>query len=160
MSATPATLEIAWNDDLLTRQPEMDATHREFVDHLVRIEAALGQPDAVLLSRYDALIAHTVEHFAQEDRWMAALGFEPQNCHSSQHTQVLAVLRDVRRQHVDEGKTDLIGRLLPELMQWFEGHAQAADGGLAGYMEEVGFDPLTGNMERPPAAAEAADAER
>ena len=81
MSATPATPAIAWNDELLTRQPQMDATHREFVDHLVRVEATLGQPDAVLLPRYDALVAHTVEHFAQEDRWMAALGFAPQNCH-------------------------------------------------------------------------------
>ncbi len=158
MSATPATPAIAWNDELLTRQPQMDATHREFVEHLVQVESALGQSDTVLLPRYDALVAHTVEHFAQEDRWMAALGFAPQNCHSMQHTQVLAVLQDVRRQHVDEGKTDLIGRLLPELMQWFENHAQAADAGLAGYMEEVDFDTVTGAMARPPVAAETADA--
>lgn len=160
MSAAPATPAIAWNDELLTRQPQMDATHREFVDHLAQVEAVLGEPDEVLLPRYDALLAHTIEHFAQEDRWMAALGFAPQNCHSVQHTQVLAVLQDVRRQHVAEGKTDLIGRLLPELMQWFEHHAQAADAGLAGYMEEVGFDTVTGEMARPPAVAETADAAR
>lgn len=149
--------DIVWNDQLLTQQPQMDATHREFVDHLVQVEAALGQPDDILLPRYDALIAHTIEHFEQEDRWMAALGFAPQNCHSMQHAQVLAVLQDVRRQHVEAGQTDLIGRLLPELMQWFENHAQAADAGLAGYMDEVGYDTLTGLMANPPVAAESAD---
>lgn len=160
MPTPPAAPGITWNDELLTRHPQMDATHREFVEHLIQVESALGQADTVLLPRYDALVAHTVEHFAQEDRWMAALGFAPQNCHAMQHTQVLAVLQDVRRQHVEAGQTDLIGRLLPELMQWFEHHAQAADAGLAGYMAEVGFDPATGEMARPPVVAEAADVAR
>ena len=43
--------DIVWNDQLLTQQPQMDATHREFVDHLIQVEAALGQPDDVLLPR-------------------------------------------------------------------------------------------------------------
>jgi hemerythrin-like metal-binding protein len=149
MSATP---EIAWSDELLTDQPQMDATHRAFVEHLARVEAALGQPDAVLLPCYDALVAHTVEHFAHEDRWMAALGFAPENCHSSQHTQVLAVLKDVRRQHVENPRTDLIGRLLPELMHWFTQHAQAADAGLAGAMAEAGYDALAGEVAPAPTA--------
>lgn len=146
--------ELAWNDDLLNGQPLMDATHREFVDHLMQIEAALGQPDEVLLPRYDALIEHTVEHFAQEDRWMEALGFAPGNCHSTQHTQVLGVLREVRRLHAEAGQKQHIGALLPELMQWFTGHAQAADAGLANYMLEVGYDTVTGEMLNPPAVTE------
>ena len=102
-STPEITAAIAWNDQLLNHHPQMDATHREFVEHLQQVQAVLGQPDAVLLPRFDALLAHTVEHFAQEDRWMKDLGFTDGNCHSAQHTQVLAVLKEVRRQHVDEG---------------------------------------------------------
>jgi hemerythrin-like metal-binding protein len=145
--------EIAWNDQLLNHHPQMDATHREFVDHLTQVQSALGQPDDVLLARYDALVTHTIEHFAQEDRWMKDLGFTEGNCHSSQHTQVLAVLHEVRRQHVEAGQTDLMPRLLPELMNWFENHAQAADAGLAAYMDEVGYDVASGVMTNPPREA-------
>lgn len=143
------TAAIAWNDQLLNHHPEMDATHREFVDHLAQVQAALAGPQDALLARYDAMLEHTVEHFAQEDRWMKDLGFSPDNCHSSQHGQVLAVMREVRRQHA-EGQSDLIGRLLPELMTWFENHAQAADAGLAGSMEDVGYDVKSGVMTNPP----------
>lgn len=149
-STPEITAAIAWNDQLLNHHPQMDATHREFVEHLQQVQAVLGQPDAVLLPRFDALLAHTVEHFAQEDRWMKDLGFTDGNCHSAQHTQVLAVLKEVRRQHVDEGQADLIPRLLPELMAWFENHAQAADAGLAASMAEVGYDVASGVMTNPP----------
>lgn len=143
------TAAIAWNDQLLNHHPEMDATHREFVDHLAQVQAALAGPQDALLARYDAMLEHTVEHFAQEDRWMKDLGFSADNCHSAQHSQVLAVMREVRRQHA-EGQSDLIGRLLPELMTWFENHAQAADAGLAGSMEDVGYDVKSGVMTNPP----------
>ena len=60
------TAAIAWNDQLLNHHPEMDATHREFVDHLAQVQAALAGPQDALLARYDAMLEHTVEHFAQE----------------------------------------------------------------------------------------------
>ena len=145
----PAMADIVWNDQLLNHHAEMDTTHREFVDHLAQVQAALEGPQDELLARYDAMVAHTIEHFAQEDRWMKDLGFTESNCHSSQHGQVLAVIHEVRRQHV-EGQSDLIGRLLPELMAWFENHAQAADAGLAASMEEVGYDVRSGVMTNPP----------
>ena len=137
---------LQWTDDFALGVPQMDATHQEFVALLADVARA---GDATLLARWQALVDHTAEHFAQEDRWMKDLGFSADNCHSSQHGQVLAVMREVRRQHA-EGQSDLIGRLLPELMTWFENHAQAADAGLAGSMEDVGYDVKSGVMTNPP----------
>jgi hemerythrin-like metal-binding protein len=122
---------IAWNPDYETRHEQMDDTHREFVELLQQVEAALGDDDATLLARFDALGAHTVDHFAREDAWMAANGFAAENCHSLQHKQVLEVVAEVRRLYVDQGKRDYVEQLLPALMQWFSQHAQAADYGLA-----------------------------
>lgn len=151
---------LTWSEELQVQHPRMDATHREFVEHVATLEATLHAAptpadsktvDPAVLAAYDALLAHTVEHFAQEDRWMVATGFTPDNCHSNQHSQVLAVLRDVRRQATEDGKPELLGQLLPELVQWFTQHAQAADHGLAAHLNEIGFDVATGHLANPPA---------
>lgn len=140
---------LAWNDQLANQHPQMDRTHQEFVVLLDALDVAQreGAPD--VLARYDALVAHTVEHFAQEDRWMAATGFTPENCHSNQHRQVLDLLGEVRRRVVDEGQTELVPRLLPELAQWFEQHAQSMDAALVFHMAQVGYDAASGRIERP-----------
>lgn len=135
---------LAWTPALELRQPRMDATHREFVDLLAEVAQALPNAPADAGRALDRLIEHTVEHFAQEERWMSALGFQPDNCHSTQHTQVLEVMREVRRRSA--AADDLEARALLEplaegLAQWFPMHAQMMDAALAMVMAEAGFDP-------------------
>ncbi len=69
---------LAWTDDLALQHPQMDLTHQEFIELLAAADAVLapGQ-EAALLARFDTLVAHTIEHFGQEDRWMQASGFAP-----------------------------------------------------------------------------------
>jgi hemerythrin len=144
---------LAWSDSLAVQHAQMDTTHQEFVQLIQQVEAALGGPAEALLRCYDEMSAHTVEHFAQEDRWMVATGFAAENCHSMQHRQVLAVLKEVGRLARDEGKLEFIGQLLPELARWFEHHAQVVDAGLAQHLQSVGFDTQSGHIERPPETA-------
>lgn len=144
---------LAWSDALALDHPQMDTTHQEFVALVQAVERATTGPTEALLSIYDELVAHTVEHFAQEDRWMLATGFAPQNCHTSQHSQVLAVLREVGRLAREEGKPETIGQLLPELARWFEHHAQTVDAGLASHLDSMGFDVITGQAARQPETA-------
>ncbi len=128
---------LAWTDELATGHAEMDQTHQEFIALLDRVEAVRGADAATLLPVYDALIAHTTEHFAREDAWMSANGFAAENCHSLQHSQVLTVLHEVRKRIVEQGQVELVGELLPGLVQWFDGHARAADAGLAAVIAEA-----------------------
>lgn len=144
---------LAWTDDLVNHLPQMDQTHREFIDHLDRVDAARQGGLDELLAAFDAMLAHTVEHFEQEDRWMQDTGFAPENCHNLQHRQVLALLREIRRQVAEDGKRELVGQLLPELVQWFSNHAQAADAGLAFHISQVGYDTRTGAIREPVQAA-------
>jgi len=141
---------LAWSDALAVQHAEMDATHQAFVEHLQAVEAVLGGAAEPLLRRYDALVEHTVEHFGQEDRWMLATGFAPENCHSTQHRQVFEVLREVGRLARHEGRLETIGQLLPELARWFEQHAQGPDAGLAQHLKDVGFEVATGRVAAPP----------
>ena len=115
----------------------MDATHREFVALLNALHDA---PDEGMLAALDALLAHTAEHFAQENRWMELLAFAPAHCHLPEHDGILQVARDVREMVV-ERKFE-IGRVLArELAPWFVNHAATMDSMLATFIQTRGFDP-------------------
>jgi hemerythrin-like metal-binding protein len=135
---------LTWSEALALQQPQMDTTHREFVDLLAAVEAALDGPPQALQARFADFVAHTEAHFAQEDRWMAALGFAKENCHAFQHAHVLGVLRDVQATAAPE----VLRVLVVELAQWFPQHAQAMDAALAQVMAECGFDPASGRAQR------------
>ena len=138
---------LVWSEALSLSMPVMDTTHQEFVDLLAKVEAS---DDANLLANWQALIDHTDEHFAREDQWMKDTGFAPGNCHSSQHAVVLKVLRE----GAELGKTGdfaPIRQMAHELTIWFPHHAQNMDFGLALHLKSVGFDPKTGQVDKPEA---------
>lgn len=140
MFPKPAMPTLTWTDALALNHPQMDSTHVEFVDRLAGLEAALdGSPDE-LPGTFNALLDHTVEHFAQEERWMAAIGFAPENCHTVQHKHVLDVLREVRGVIGSTGDAQILRRLVSELAAWFTAHAQMMDAALAETMRNCGFD--------------------
>jgi hemerythrin-like metal-binding protein len=138
----------------------MDATHREFVQLLATLEAAAqaaeraGAP-TTCRPALEALAQHTLAHFGQEERWMAQLGFEPQNCHQMQHDNVMKVLSEVQRRLGAEGDAldpEILPRLVQALADWFPTHALMLDAALAETMAERGFDP---ERDDDPAAAAA-----
>ncbi|MEF7615121.1 hemerythrin domain-containing protein [Aquincola sp. MAHUQ-54] len=138
---------LAWTESLRLHQPQMDATHEEFVDLLAQVRTALVDGEqARALAAYERLVEHTAEHFAQEDRWMLATGFAPGNCHTRQHESVLRVMREGVRVLREHGDWSALGEIVRELGQWFPQHARMMDAGLAVHMAEVGFDPATGHV--------------
>lgn len=144
---------LTWTDELALAHPQMDATHEEFVVLLGAAEDALAGSRDAALAAYEALVEHTVGHFGQEDRWMAATGFAPENCHTFQHAQVLGLMQEVTRLAREQGDYGPLERVLPELGVWFRMHAQTMDAALASHLDQVGFDPATGQAARPTAAA-------
>lgn len=145
---------LAWTDTLVLNQPTLDHTHQEFVEHLNAFGAALDAGvDA--LPAYHALLAHTEAHFAMEEDWMARCGFEPQNCHSSQHAMVLNVMREALRYATELNDREPLNILRTELAGWFPQHAEMMDAALVFTMEQRGFDPVTGECREPATAGEA-----
>jgi hemerythrin-like metal-binding protein len=128
-----------WSDSLLTGDARMDETHREFAEQL---GALLATQEADQLPRYREFLAHTIAHFAQEDRWMLATGFTAGNCHSDQHAMILETMQAVVR-HYEKGETDIINRMGEALAEWFDQHAASMDAGLAQHLQSVGFDSAT-----------------
>ena len=132
---------LTWSDALALQQPQMDTTHQEFVALLAAAEDALSLPEAQLLQRFETLVDHTVEHFAQEERWMAATGFAPENCHTLQHQAVLGVMIECAKRARETGWFEPLRVAIGELATWFPQHAAMMDAALAEHMAAVGFDP-------------------
>jgi hemerythrin-like metal-binding protein len=136
---------MPWTEELELGLPEMDETHREFVELLA---VARGSDDAALPAAWQSLIDHTVAHFAQEEAWMRATRYAPGNCHSTQHAMILKVMREGQARALQGDITPL--RLMTrELQVWFPQHAQSMDAALAAHLQRVGFDPATGEMSAP-----------
>ena len=137
---------LAWNDSLALQHPQMDATHEEFVALLADTSGRLAGPEAELLARFETLVEHTVAHFAQEERWMMATGFAPENCHAFQHQAVLGVMQECARRAAQAEAPDFepLRLAVGELAVWFPQHAQMMDAALAQHLAAVGFDPATG----------------
>ena len=144
---TAPAMGFEWSEKLLTGDARMDHTHQEFADQLA---ALMATPPAEQLPLYKAFVAHTVAHFAQEDRWMLATGFTGSNCHSDQHAMVLETMQAVVK-HYQLGETDIINRMGEALGEWFGQHAQTMDAGLAQHLQSVGFDSATETLADPAA---------
>lgn len=141
--------DITWSTDLVLDHPQMDATHREFIDLMVAVDDALKTSNEAALAAWELAVEHTVNHFGTEDRWMQATGFAPENCHSSQHQQVLAIMHEVARLAREQGNFGPLQRVVPELVAWFNMHVQSMDSSLSVHLQTIGFDPATGQCSQP-----------
>ena len=141
----PHIAPLTWSNDLQTGDSRMDDTHEEFVTMLNQL---LATPQDQQLPLYKAFLSHTVEHFAQEDRWMLAPGFSADNCHAGQHTTILETMRAVEV-HYEGGDNEIITRLVEALAEWFPGHANSMDAGLALHLKSVNFDSVTETLADP-----------
>lgn len=133
---------LNWSDDLALGVAEMDATHQEFIALLAEVEAA---DDSHVMAAWQALVEHTAEHFASEDRYMLATRFAASNCHSTQHRMVLDVMHQGLAM-AQAGDLAPIRQMVRELAVWFSQHADSMDAALAMHLQRVGFDPATGRI--------------
>ncbi|MBK1614252.1 hemerythrin [Rubrivivax gelatinosus] len=143
---------LSWSDSLALNQPQMDATHHEFVDLLATLDAAFDGPEKLLELALDAVVEHTEGHFAQEEHWMLGMGFAPQNCHSYQHAQVLKAMHEVLDRLRLDGDVVLARQLFDELVEWFPAHARTMDASLAQCMASMAYVPADPARMPPPAA--------
>jgi hemerythrin-like metal-binding protein len=145
---------LSWTEELVLGDARTDTTHQEFID-LVNATTAAAPQDK--LGIYQELLRHTVEHFAQEERWMKACGIPDDFCHFGQHSSVLEVMKEVDRRAV-AGETELITSMIEALVEWFPMHANSMDAGLVSYLQEKGFDTDSETFRDGAPAATAAEA--
>ena len=136
---------LNWTTALSVGDTRMDDTHEEFVSMLNQL---LATPPNEQLPLYRSFIEHTVEHFAQEERWMLATGFSADNCHAGHHATILETMNAVLDQS-EKGDAGIITRMAQALVEWFPQHAASMDAGLAQHLKNVGFDSSTETLADP-----------
>ena len=141
----PVVPDLHWSPELELGDVRMDQTHEEMVEQVARLRAL---PHAEQLECYRELVRHTVEHFAQEERWMIATGFNADNCHASHHETILDTMRQVET-HFLQGDEEIIDRMAAALAEWLPMHASTMDAGLVQHMKNVKFDSHTETLADP-----------
>lgn len=131
---------LRWTEDFVLGDARTDHTHQEFVDLVNATTAAVNAEEK--LATYRSLVDHTVEHFAQEERWMSACGIPSDFCHFGQHASVLQVMKEVERRAI-AGETEYIASMIEALVEWFPMHASTMDTGLVAFLQEKGYDTAT-----------------
>lgn len=113
--------------------PEMDDTHRQFVD----IVNTMGEADkAGFIPLFEVLTKHTKAHFAAEERLMEASSFPATGEHREEHRRILGELERFGKR-VAAGSI-LMGRayVIQQLPRWFDLHAITMDSALAAHLTD------------------------
>ena len=120
---------IEWNDRLfLLGIPDMDNTHKEFVELLNQLWDAA---DTEFGKLFDEFIHHTTVHFQNEEELMLACRFPAIAEHKDEHLRILGELNQFKRS-VDKGLIALGRNYIRERMpEWFRLHAATMDSALA-----------------------------
>ncbi len=113
--------------------PEMDDTHREFVELAYALLVASDEDFPALFVR---LHEHTRQHFEHEGKLMKSCRFPAIGEHNSEHLRVLGELAHFAR-GVAAGRLGAAREYVRNLPTWFAGHLATMDSALAGCLKKA-----------------------
>jgi hemerythrin len=123
---------MQWESRYELGHAEMDAMHREFVDLVNDLAAADKDTLGAVLAR---IHAHSVAHFAAEERWMQESAFAMARSHAGEHLRLLKSLESAQRM-LAKGMAAPARALANELPGWFVDHSVKMDAALAGHLRQ------------------------
>ena len=121
---------IVWSDALLVGEPGIDGQHRRLIELFARIPEQAAAADASLLPEALAYAAH---HFAQEEAYMARVGYPGLASHRVEHKVLTRTLLAYKRDY-DDGRTDLYN-LKHLLFRWVRDHIMEVDQRVGHYLK-------------------------
>lgn len=111
----------------------MDATHQEFITGLAALIAA-GDEDFPRL--FQALAAHTREHFDNESRLMQECRFPAVAEHEGEHQRILGQMAQMQRL-LAQGRSAMARAYVESLPDWFSQHLATMDSALAACLRRL-----------------------
>lgn len=94
----------------------------------VRDHRAGKAPVEAVLHAFEALLAHTQEHFGREEEAMRKVGFPPYPIHKGEHDRVLEELESEGTHFRETGDTGRLWKYVSEAVPaWFGAHIQSMD---------------------------------
>jgi diguanylate cyclase (GGDEF)-like protein/hemerythrin-like metal-binding protein len=132
----PPLIEIVWEDSYACGQPIIDSQHRKLFTLANSLIGAIssGQPTSEATMRLRRLMAHTAQHFHDEEAILARVDFPGHSTHAAEHQRLLEKASRFEAE-VGSGMTDLsqfVGFLILDLVQ---GHILTEDKSYFGYFQ-------------------------
>jgi hemerythrin-like metal-binding protein len=111
---------------------EIDGAHRDFIN---QVATCIVASDADFPSLFQALVAHTREHFIAEGKLMRDTQYPGLGVHEGEHHRVLGELQQLNRS-LKRGRLPLVRAYVREgLPEWFDTHLTMMDGALVAYLK-------------------------
>jgi diguanylate cyclase (GGDEF)-like protein/hemerythrin-like metal-binding protein/PAS domain S-box-containing protein len=127
---------IAFTESHLIGVAEIDEQHRQLVRMVneINCEISVSAVDAPINTRFDALIAFTLQHFQTEHDLMLQYQYPDLRAHDTEHGQLTSELRQIVQKRGREG--DLL--VLQKIKDWLMQHIQVADKALGRFLNDRG----------------------
>jgi hemerythrin len=123
---------ITWKPFYTVNDPAMDAQHRQIIEILNTLYAALDAADAALVTRraMDQLVRYTHTHFADEERVLKEISYPDLTAHKALHDQMRR-----RTMALSQNLNLVTARdMLVLLKDWWLEHIQGEDKNYAPYL--------------------------
>lgn len=120
---------ITWNDKFATGIQQIDDDHKRVMEIINRIDNALQGDHAtrqVDSTTLEELAKYAEDHFALEERLMAAADFPGLEAHRQEHHRARTLLLGLRNQHID-GRVVRSSDALSFLSTWLSDHVLGTD---------------------------------
>lgn len=120
-SSTAQLLEIVWEESYASGHPTIDAQHRKLFTLTNSLIGAIssGQPAAEVSMRLRRLMAHTAQHFHDEEALLTRVDYPDLSAHAAEHHRLLEKASRFEAD-VEAGKADVsqfVGFLILDLVQ-------------------------------------------
>jgi len=128
---------VVWTDALSVNDPEIDQQHRQLIDIINSLHAAMvaGKAKQVIGDLTDRWMEYTVRHFQYEEKRMAACGYPDLENHRRQHAKMAQRVRDIKEKaNSGQGLVELEARKI--LKAWLTEHIKGSDKQYVPYLEK------------------------
>lgn len=134
-------MPVQWTDDLATGIERIDEQHRELYQRVAGLHEAMrgGRLDEVP-AMVDYLQRYAVEHFAAEEKQMAAAGYPGLGQHRRLHQRFVEEFLEHRKRLSPQVTASAVVALSRWITAWLGDHVRKVDGEMARYLRRQGAD--------------------
>ncbi len=128
-----------WTSALAIGIAEIDDQHRELFRCVARIRDAAFSGDTAELDRTVAFLAGYVEqHFAAEERYLAAQRYPGLERHREEHAWLLHAVREIDEDHRRDGpSSEALARAERFISDWLRSHIGVSDLAMARFVRRA-----------------------
>lgn len=134
---------MQWDDSLSIKVGLIDQQHREWIQRLNDVSAAMRSPEATkrIVETLDFLRDYTRFHFESEERCMADHKYPEFDDHRKKHQELTQTLASLEEDFDEEGVTAPLTEAVDTLLaNWLRQHIREVDQRFGAFLKDRGIE--------------------